>query len=78
MPPFPRKSRLFVVAALTLLSGCGSCAGESSSSNGTAPAPAPTGSVGPAGQRFATTALVDDPPSPMQLFARDASAPDAK
>lgn len=76
MPRFPRKSPLFV-AALTLLSGCGSCAGESSS-NGAAPTPVATGSVGPAGQKLATTALVDDPPTPLQLFSRDASAPDAK
>lgn len=64
-----------VVAVLTLLSGCGSCAGESSSGEGTRP----TGSISPAGQRFATTALMDDKPPvlPFERGAFDASPPDA-
>jgi hypothetical protein len=71
MQAFPEW--LPIVAVLTLLPGCGSCAGDSSApAEGTRP----TGSISPAGQRFATTALMDDSP-PVIPFERDASARDA-
>ncbi len=70
MQPF--LERLSLVAVLTLLPGCGSCAGEPSPSGG----PAPAGSIGPKGQRFMSTSLPNDDPAPLP-FARDASARDA-